>query len=264
MSPTDVHPSDAELESLNDGELAAGDERRLRLHLDGCEACAARHRGIQLGDRRIGEWLSALDHPAPQLDADALVTRSSRRTRGPGLLAAGLATLLVAAGAAAMVIPGSPVQRFVERVFADRQTGAAPDAPEPATVQPPPASGVSFIPEPDLEVVFLRGQTEGAIRISLAEAPEVRVRVVGGSAAYRLDPAELIVDNRGPGSSYEVVLPRSIPHARVRIGERVVFEKQGAAISGSFLERRETYVVPFGAAGYAAPEGAGPGEERRP
>jgi hypothetical protein len=46
----------------------------------------------------------------------------------------------------------------------------------------------------------------------------------------------------------------------VRIGDRVVFEKRGAAITGDFLERREAYVIPFGARAGAPPHDPGSGE----
>jgi hypothetical protein len=261
VTPLDGHPSDAELQSLGDGELAAADERRLRRHLEGCDACAARQRGLQLAGRRIGEWLGLLDHPAPAVDVETVTRRAGGRLRParPGLVAAAVATVLLAAVAAAAVIPGSPLRRFVASVLEERSPVEAPPRPEPAP-RPPPASGVAFVPEPDLEVVFLRSQPEGAIRISLAETPEVRVRVVGGRAAYELDPARLVVDNEGEAGTYEVRLPRDLPRVRVRIGDRVVFEKRAAAITGDFLERRETYVVPFGDRAGAASQDAGSGE----
>ena len=264
VTPSDAHPGDAELQSLADGELAAADERRLRRHLDGCAACAARHRGLQLAGRQVGEWLGLLDHPAPAVDAETVVRRAGRLPgpARPGLLAAAVATLLLAAVAAAAVIPGSPLRRFVASVLDERSPAEAPPRPEPPS-RPPPASGVAFIPEPDLEVVFLRSQPEGAIRISLAETPEVRVRVVGGSAAYELDPARLVVDNGGAAGTYELRLPRDLLRVRVRVGDRVVFEKRGAAITGEFLERREAYVVPFGGRAGAPPPDAGSGGNAR-
>jgi anti-sigma factor RsiW len=261
VTPPDGHPSDAELQSLGDGELAAADERRLRRHLEGCGACAARHRGLQLAGRRIGDWLRLLDHPAPAVDAETVARRAGGplRPARPGLLAAAVATVLLAAVAAAAIVPGSPLRRFVASVLEEPSPAEAPPRQEPAS-RPPPASGVSFVPEPDLEVVFLRSQPEGAIRISLAETPEVRVRVVGGSAAYDLDPARLVVNNEGEDGTYEVRLPRDLPRVRVRIGDRVVFEKRGAAITGDFLERREAYVIPFGARAGAPPHDPGSGE----
>lgn len=104
------------------------------------------------------------------------------------------------------------------------------------------------MPEARLEIAFLRDQPEGAIRISLVQASEVRVRELGGGTAYLIDPARLVVDNRGDSASYEILLPRTLPHVRVRIGGGVVFEKEGSAISSEgSVESGGAHVVPFGA-----------------
>jgi hypothetical protein len=103
------------------------------------------------------------------------------------------------------------------------------------------------VPGHELEIAFLRSQAEGTIRISLVEGHEVRIQQVGGAAAYAVDPAELIVDNRNAGGSYEILLPRSLRRARIRIGDRLVFEKEGSAISSrGSVDGRGRHVVPFG------------------
>lgn len=245
-----MHPSDPELQSLADGQLGDADRRRLRLHVEECGPCAARLRNLESRDRRIAEWLAWLDHPVPRLDAESLMARVRRRSRRSGLLAAGLAALFAATAAAAVVVPGSPVQRLVERVIGEwrggdppQPSGARSPAPEPPALR---RSGVSFVPRPELEIAFRGSQPEGAIRISLVETSEVRVREIGGASAYSLDPAELVIDNRSARGSYEILLPRSLRRARVRIGERVVFEKDGARISSAgSLDAAGTYVVPF-------------------
>ena len=242
-----MHLTDEELEDLAAGELAAQERRRLRLHLAECDVCAARLRAIELADRRIAERLSWLDHPVPVVDAETLMARARRSRPRPAALAAGLAGLLVAAAAAAAVIPGFPVQRLVERAISEWKGDPSPApeaAPEDAT--PPLQSGVSFAPAPELEIAFVAAQSEGALRISLADASEVQVREVGGTSAYALDPAELVIDNRSGAGRYEILLPRSLRRVRIRIGDRVVFEKDGPAISArGSVDAGGSHVVPF-------------------
>jgi hypothetical protein len=241
-----VHPSDEELQTLLDGELPEPDQRRLRLHLEDCRPCAARLRGLELEDRRIAEQLAWLDQPVPRLAPETVMATARRRTVRPDLLAAGLAALLVAAAAAAAVVPGSTLQRLIGRAITEwRSPGPRPKPPSEAA-QAPRQSGVSFVPEPELEIVFLHSQPEGAIRISLEETSEVQIREIGGVSVYTLDPAELIVDNRNARASYEIVMPRGLRRCRVRIGERVVFEKDGATIgSRGSVDGRGSHLVPF-------------------
>jgi hypothetical protein len=258
------HASDSELEGLIDGELGPAHERGVREHLETCGTCAARHRGARLADRRIAERLALLDHDPPDVHADALMDRGGRRvqlagsagrspigralrTRPRGAAAAAAAIVVLALGAAAAVIPGSPARRALDRVLGQGPAAGPPPAGA-GDVAPrsPSASGVSFVPEPDLEVVFLRGQPGGEIRITLVRTPEVRVRAVGGDAAYTLDPARLVVDNSAASASYEIQLPGGLQRARVRVGRRIVFEKSGEAVRGDGLERNGTYAVPFG------------------
>ncbi len=241
-----MHPSDSELQGLADGELAPGDGLRLRLHLEACDACARRLRSVELADRRIAEWLTSLDHPVPGVDPTMLMAPARPPATRGLLLAASLAALL-AAGAAAAVIPGSPLRHLAERAIAAWRGDEPPRVQLPDTTNPPPPqSGVAFVPGPELEIAFRRSQAEGTIRISLTDGPEVRVRQLGGTAAYAVDSAELTVDNADAVRSYEILLPRRLHRARVRVGDRVVFEKEGSAIScRGFVDGQGVHVVPF-------------------
>ena len=52
-----------------------------------------------------------------------------------------------------------------------------------------------------------------------------------GEAHYALTPTGVVVDNEGSTASYSLVLPRSLPRARVRIAGRVVLSKDGDTVS---------------------------------
>jgi anti-sigma factor RsiW len=250
------HLTDVELQALADEELPEVRGRSLRLHVERCGDCARRLRSLAQEDREIAASLRLLDHAAPELQAGAIVARSrgGRRDLRRGLMAAGLSALFAAAAAAA-VIPGTAINRYLERVLTGwRQTPPATSQPAPASPDVPRSSGVAFVPESEVEVVFLRPQSKGAISISLGAAPEVRVTSSGADAAYGLDAARVTIDNRSSDGSYEIVIPGRLPRARVRVGERTVFEKQGSTILTEVSrDSRGRYVVPFFADGEAKP-----------
>lgn len=240
-----MHPSDPELQGFTDGEHAAWDRRRLRLHLETCDGCAYRMRSLELADRRIAVWLASLDHPVPHMDPTTLMA-PPRHSRAPRLLLAASLAALLAAGGAAAVIPESAVRRLAERAITT-WGGAGPPTAEPSSPgeRPPPQSGVAFVPERKLEIAFLRSQAEGTIRIALVDGDEVRVRQLGGAAGFTVGQAELIIDNSGTGT-YEILLPRSLNRAHIRIGYRRVFEKEGSAISSrGTVDGRGSHLVPF-------------------
>ncbi|MBA2564044.1 MAG: hypothetical protein H0V09_01305 [Gemmatimonadetes bacterium] len=249
-----VHPTDAELQSLSDGELGTPERRLLLLHVDGCGECAGRLRSLQLGDGEIAAWLRHVDHPVPQLNAAAVMMRARRSSPRPGLMAAGLATLVAGAVAVAAVVPGSPLRELVERaVGASSESAQSPGEGVPSARPPAPASGVSFVPGAELAIAFVRSQPDGTVRMSLADVAEVRVRNAGEPAAFTMNPAELIIDNVDPRGSYEILLPRSLGRVRVRIDERVVLEKDGDTVScrGS-VDDRGRCLVSFAASAAAA------------
>lgn len=253
------HLTDVELQALADEELPELRRRSLRLHVERCGDCARRLRCLTGEERQIAESLRLLDHPSPELETGAIIARarSGRRDLRRGLMAAALSALFAAAVSAA-VIPGTAINRYLERVLAGwRQAPAATSQPAPsASARPdvPRSSGVAFVPESEVEVVFLRPQSKGAIGISLGAAPEVRVTSTGAAAAYALDAARVTIDNRSTDGSYEIAIPARLARARVRVGERIVFEKAGNTIATEVSrDSRGRYVVPFSSDGEANP-----------
>lgn len=250
------HLTDVELQALADGELPELRRRSLRLHVERCGDCARRLRSLAQEDREIAESLRLLDHTAPELQAEAIIARArgGRRDLRRGLMAAGLSALFAAAAAAA-AIPGTAINRYLERVLTGwRQAPPATSQPPPARPDAPRSSGVAFVPESEVEVVFLRPQSKGAIHISLGAAAAVRVTSTGADAAYALDAARVTIDNRSSDGTYEIVIPGALPRARVRVGERIVFEKAGDTVStGVSRDSRGRYVLPFFADGEAEP-----------
>jgi hypothetical protein len=243
-----VHPTESDLQALADDELSDGRCALLRRHVDDCSVCGDRLRGLARAERELSDSLRLLDHPAPVIPVAAVLARAqSRRALRRPLMAAGLSALFAAAAAAA-VIPGSPLNLYLGRVVGGWRLAPPTVSPRPAQPNPSQPEGVAIPPGDEVEVVFRGSQRPGEIRVSLAESPSVRVTGTDPNASYAVETARVTVDVRSSDGVYEIVLPRSVARARIRVGERVVFEKIRDAIS--------TTGTADGAGRYRIPSGA--------
>ena len=241
-----VHPTESDLQALADDELDAIRQRLVLRHVETCPACADRLRGLARQDRAIADSLRLLDHPAPELSVATVVARARSRPalRRP-LMAAGLSALFAAAAAAA-VIPGSPLNLYLGRVVGGWREAPPTVSPRPAQPDLPQPRGVAFVPGPEVEVVFRRAQSGGEIRLSLGESSTVRITGTDPAAAYSLDPARVTVDNQSSDGIYEIVVPRTLRHAQVRVDGRVVFERTDETVlTESSPDGQGWYRLPF-------------------
>ena len=79
-------------------------------------------------------------------------------------------------------------------------------------------------------IVFARTQAAGDLRITLTDGTRVVVRAAQGAASYASGAGRLTIDNRALSASYEIGIPRSAPRVEVRVGDRRLFLKEGAAL----------------------------------
>lgn len=239
-----MHLTDAELTAFAHGEMPAHDREEARLHVAGCASCASRLERFRDVDDEIAGSLAVLDHDVPSLSADTIIARANGRSAwARRAIAAGIAALVVA-GSAAAAAPGSPVRRYVERLFA----GGPPPAPAPVPPQPAAPSGVAFVPEGAVEVDFVASQPSGEIRITLGDSPTFRITHRGGSAGYSLTAAGVSVDNAASGASYDIALPRGLERSRIQVGGRVVFATVGSRVTTEApRDRTGSYVIAFSA-----------------
>jgi hypothetical protein len=240
-----VHLTDLDLHALLDGELLEIHAGPIRAHLNDCPACARKRSELERERWETAALLASLDHVVPRPDVEAVVARARRReSHGRRALAAGLALLVVAVGAAA-ALPHSPVRQWLGRVLGGgrRQAAVATDA---NGAKQSGQSGVALVPGPSIEVVFRERQAAGSIRILLDSGSDAAVRTLGGVVRYAVGPSRIVVENATAGASYEVLIPRAVARARVRVGDRVVFAKDGAAISTDVpADSAGRYVIAF-------------------
>ena len=223
MTLTDsMHPSDETLLAMLHQQYAA--IIGTREHLAACDQCAARSRQLAGEDQAVAGLLSLLDHPAPEAHFAAALSAGRRRRqfRRAVAIAATAATLAVAA--AAMVIPGAPLNRWfrpVARPPAGTRQAVAPVSPAAAPVAEL-ASGIAIPATRSLVVHFRRDPPSGVVEISRSEASDVSFRSRGGVTAYGVASGLVSIDNQAPADVYYIDLAPGVRQVRILAGTRVI------------------------------------------
>lgn len=235
------HLDDVAIELLLSGELDESATEWPRAHLAECDDCSRRLAAAREEDQEIGALLSLLDHPVPQLGAEAAMQDAGRGWRRPYIAAAAIALLVVAGAAAAL--PGSPLRAWLAGlVGASRETAAPPPGEQLVS------GGVSVVPTGEFELVFEAVQEAGVMRISLTDELELAVRASGGEPGYSVEPSQVRIDNIGSIADYEISLPRSAHDIRVRVGDSVVFTMRDGSITTAATRGADgLYVLEFAA-----------------
>ncbi len=185
----------------------------------------------QFADAEFSRLLASIDHRVPVVNVNDVIRRARLRPSRSNVLVAAAALLFMASVAAASV-PGTVLHRYAQRILV-RATQA------PVAVTPVPAAtdaasrGISFAPGSQVDVDFRAAQAAGSLQVRWADVSTVLLAQTGanGEAHYALTPDGVIVDNDGSTASYSLVLPTTLPRARVRIAGRVVLSKDGATVS---------------------------------
>lgn len=238
-----MHPSDAELQALIDGELDERGSKRVLAHLESCERCRNRRRALEFGLDETARLLRALDRPPPGWSVEDVIRVAETRSlpassrEGRSLLrAASLAGLLVAGAVVAAVVPGSPVREAVERMV--QGPAAEEAAPQPAADPWRREAGVALVPSGALEVAFEAGQSEGSIELVETTGDTARVEVRSDSVGFVVGDGSVLVQNRGARASYRLAIPSDLPSARILIGSRTIYEAAGGEVVRDEFERQ--------------------------
>jgi anti-sigma factor RsiW len=253
-----VHLDDERLERLIDGELSAKDEAEARAHVDGCAACRRRMAEAERERRDVAALLATVDRPAPRIDIATIARRAAERApgRAPWALPRWAAVLAIVVGLAgvAYALPGSPVRDWVHQVLARAQgrSVAPPSAVEPGGAGDPSLAGVAVDPGPELRVEFRSAPEggapprEGRLAIALTDGDVVHVHAPRGAATFTSLEGRLVVDDHGTGATFEIDVPRAAPRVEIRVGDRLVFLKEGDRVSAPEAAGPPPYVLPMG------------------
>lgn len=243
------HPNDGHLLAWLDGELEPEEGTGVREHIESCAECRGRAEGLRRESEALSRALLMLDEqaagladPGPLPVVAALHGRGTRRLRRTGWsLARAAGLVLVAAGAAAALVPGSPVRAWLESLGdGDRTAAVAPavpavelEAPSTADTEPTEA-GISVEPEAGGLVIDLQGFGRNSnVHVRLTDARRAMVRVEGTPEVPRFvtGPGTLDVIGAREGEIW-VELPRSARDAVVRVdGEAAVRIEDGHLVT---------------------------------
>jgi hypothetical protein len=104
--------------------------------------------------------------------------------------------------------------------------------------------GIAFAPGIDALVVFETRQQRGSLRIALADTAELVIRS-DAPVSYRINAGGVVIHNPGSAATYDILIPRALPHVRVLVGDRVVLEKIGPRIlTGTAADSAPRMVLP--------------------
>jgi hypothetical protein len=228
-----------------DGESDSPVHRELAIHSQACADC--QHLVAALDSRRAftAELLDRLDDRVPARSLADLRSRPRSRTSHRGLVAAAIIALCVVTAAGATIRTG-----FVHRAMtwllgpAPQVESHYPPAP-PAIGERESSTSIAFVPAGKVEIDFQEWPRRGEIEFALRQVSEVSV-TASAPSAYSVRKGSLLVTNRGITASYRITLPRSVPLASIRVGDRVVFSKRGDALSTQARKTGpDSYVLSF-------------------
>ena len=237
------HPNDGDILACMDGELEPADDTRVREHLEACAECRERLELLRHESEGFSRALIALDEvEAPAADpgpipAIATLPVSRHRVRRAGWSMARAAGLvLVIAGAAAALVPGSPVRTWLGELLSEAVEPPASPVENTTVTGPTDAptglgpAAISVTPEANRLLISLRGfGRESNVRVRLTDAERAAVRVEGatGSPRFVTGPGLLEVIGTEDGDVW-VELPRSVSDALVEVdGEPAVRIRDG-------------------------------------
>jgi hypothetical protein len=239
------HPNEGQLLAWLDGELEPGEGTGVQEHLDSCLDCRSRaeilrreSEGFSRAVLVLDEQVSGLADPGP-LPVVAALSAGGRRLRYTGWsLARAAGLVLVAAGAAAALVPGSPIREWME----DRSGSGSPIESAPVEVaaeapdESPAEAGATAISVDLLEgglTVSLRGFGRNSnVHVRLTDARRASVRVEGAAESPRFvtGPGTLEVIGSREGEIW-VELPRSAGEAAVYVdGAAAVRTERGQLV----------------------------------
>lgn len=229
------HPDAGELLALHDEELEGSRAVEVTGHLERCEACRRELEALVVAARRFRDALPVVDEAAP---VPSLPHRSGGQRRRVWVpLARAAVLLLVLAGAASAVIPGSPVREWVAALVRPAEREPSLPAVGPVAV-PDPGPPVAELPasisaptrEGEIHISVTGFDPESSVRVRLVEEPEARVEVsAGAQPRFRVGSGRIEVEGSGP-AHLRVDLPRATTEATVEIDGRLAVLKRGGEL----------------------------------
>lgn len=237
-----MHPSDATWRSWLDGEVAPAEMAELERHLEECDICRQASSAIASDRTKVMALLPSLGGADSVPRIDDILERAARP--GPRRWAAIAAMILlgIVTVAGASVATGL-FQTVVEKLQGPRQAG--PTEASATQAEDRVSTSIALEAGARAAVVFLSTQTAGTITIAVNDQPRVEV-VASRVVPYKVQQGQVSITNGGTNADYLVRIPRRLLRAEIRVADRVVFTKDGNAITALVTpDSAGTYVLPF-------------------
>ncbi len=257
------HLTDGRLQAYLDAELPGGEAAEVAEHLMACTDCRVRLGELRLAGEAFRRALSDLDEGFDLGDrlASTVATASRSRTprpfsgfTGSGALWRAAVLVLAVAGAAAAVVPGSPLRELIDRLVSSGSETQRVETVAPATqrgLEPTPAIGSITVTPVDGQVaVHVRRFADGStVRVRFGPDPSVRAKLLSGlsGARFSVGPGTLFVIGNGSAIAGDILieLPRGLQFATVDVdGKRaLVASPDGLHPSGDTGDAAQDEVV---------------------
>lgn len=242
-----MHPTDGLWREFLDRESDPLVQRKLASHLDGCAICQEKAATVERQRALVAGLLDQLDGDVPTRSMAAVLGRPRHGAVRRQLAAAAVVALCMVAAAA-----GATIRTGVWQQVGDWLLGPRPwlqDTPRDTSSvilsDQAPASAISFDPGGEADIVFAERQEEGEIDVVFDAGAKVSI-TASAPVAYLAGNGRVTVSNRQAAASYLILLPRTLRRVRIRVGDRLIFLKQGAAVfTSARADSAGKYVVPF-------------------
>lgn len=242
-----MHPTDALWREFLDRESDPPTQRRLETHLDGCPICQEKAATVERERAFVAGLLDQLNGEVPSRSVAHVLGRPGHGAVRRQLTAAAVVALCVVAAAAGATIRTGVWQEVGDWLLGPRPwLQATPRDTSPVTMSDQaPASALSFDPGGDAEIVFAERQEQGEIDVVLDVGAKVSI-TASAPVAYLAGSRRVTVANRQSAASYLILLPRTLRRVRIRVGDQLIFLKQGTSVFTSVRpDSRGRYIVPF-------------------
>lgn len=223
-----MHLDEEQIERLKDGELAPASAAVARAHLAQCADCRQRLEQAEREEQQLVARLARLDHPAPALDPEVVI--SGIRRPAPVLRWAAMVLLGLGIAGAAYAIPGSPLPGWLHRILAGGEAHPpAPVAPDTTTGVDP--AGIALDAGAPLVIEFPVPVPQGTAEVVLVEQPTVELRAPQGSATFSVASGRVVVQSASPGLRVGIAVPYAARRVEIRVAGRQLLLAEAGVVT---------------------------------
>lgn len=262
------HTDEGLLQAYIDGEVTDEAKASIVAHLGACAECDRELAELRVAATSFRSAMSVMNKDGDLAAARERVMRAHKAVipmesrRGlqrvaAGSLARAAALVMLIAGGAAAMIPGSPLRRWIgasiERI--SNAIAPAPSAPPVVTATAPAEVTREMVPGAETSIAPVNGRVRVNV-FATAGGGQLSVRLVDGdrasvqadssahAVAFRSAPGRIEILNLGTSDAV-IELPRSLRGAAIDVNGKPFYVKEGdvVRVTGPVVRRTDSEVV---------------------